>query len=326
MRVHGLAGRLGRRASALLAVGAMAGISVVAGAPPAAALSLPCSGSWQNQVSVFHQGGSALTHWYENLEFDGLGTMWVSNNTGDRVERFDSAGSRLESRPADNPGAVRIKGGQLYVNHGNGAGEALLQETGRAAVDRLDPQHPELPGVRFASGLKMANGGAFDAAGNYYVTNTGSTGIGPHDGVTKVRPDGSLDTAWNQAANQWGLNGAFVAGDTLYTTSTADLSSPVTAIPLDDPGQARVIARLSAALTKGLDDLVLGPDGYLYVAGFLSNELLRVNPSTGSHCVVADHIISPTGVRFSRFPGEDPAKVVYVTKASGNILRIELGG
>ncbi|WP_189836009.1 SMP-30/gluconolactonase/LRE family protein [Streptomyces zaomyceticus] len=306
---------------------AVTGSSVVASASPAAAIDLPCPGALQKQLSVFHHGGTVLTHWYENLAFDAQGTMWVSNNTGDQLERYNSAGIRLESRYADNPGAVRIHGGQLYVNHGNGLAEQVLQESGRAAVDRLDPQNAASPRVRFVSGLKMANGGAFDAEGNYYVTNAGSTQAGPHDGVVKIRPDGSLDTAWSQAADQWGLNGAVVVGDTLYATSTADPTSPITAIPLANPAQARVIARLSMVATQGLDDLTYGPDGYLYAVGFLSDKLLRVNPADGSHCVVANAFLdNPTSVRFSKFPGEDQSRVLYVTQASGSILRIKLAG
>ncbi|WP_431682765.1 hypothetical protein [Kitasatospora sp. KL5] len=77
----------------------------------------------------------------------------------------------------------------------------------------------------------------------------------------------------------------------------------------------RTVARLSQAVSRGLDDLALGPDGYLYTVGHYSGELLHVDPRDGSHCVLATGLLSPTGVRFGKFPGEDPRKVLYLALA-----------
>ena len=48
-----------------------------------------------------------------------------------------------------------------------------------------------------------------------------------------------------------------------------------------------------------IDDLTLGPDGFLYLADFLNGKILRINPEDGSYSTYVEGLHSPTTARFS---------------------------
>jgi hypothetical protein len=125
----------------------------------------------------------------------------------------------------------------------------------------------------------------------------------------------------------FGTNGLAIAGRQLYASVTLDLTSPVVRVPLDAPGTHTTVAQLSAFPTvyKGLDDLEAVGDT-LVVAANLAGELVRVDPGTGRSCVLVRGLITPTSVRRPvGFGSADPARELFVTEASGRILRVRLG-
>jgi hypothetical protein len=121
-----------------------------------------------------------------------------------------------------------------------------------------------------------------------------------------------------------------VIGDDLYVDITIDARSTIERIPLADPSKHTVAAQLSslggALIPKGLDDLTAVGPHTVVAAGFVSGELLRVDLSSGSACVLASGLELPTSVRRPiGFGGFDANSDLFVTEASGRVLHVHLG-
>jgi virginiamycin B lyase len=269
-------------------------------------------------ASVFARPGPPGAGWIENLGFDRRGGMWVSELLANKVVQLDTAGRQTASIPVSSPGAIAFGRDQLmYANFGDSM-TAGLTGTGGGVV-RFDPRDRAPAPEPFVSGLGMANGSAFDAAGNLYVSNTYGKGI------VRIRANGTLDPAFAQAtAGISGANGLAVEGRSLYVTVTFDPQSPVIRVPLDEPSASRTVATLGDGLqTKVLDDLAIGRDRRLYVSAG-SGQLLRVDPGTGAACIVYS---GPplTSVRFPRrFSPYDAARDLFLTSEQGQIIRLRL--
>lgn len=281
-------------------------------------------------ISVFATG-VPLLDWREELAFDGHGGMWVSRLERGLVERYDSSGAVTTTVAVPGAGGLVMgPDGLLYVN-------TQSRSVGSGVV-RFDPtaQHPQ-PEL-YVSELPGVNGSAFDGQGNLYETTEGS---GPS--VLKIRPDRTRDQAWERAASFAFANGVAVAGPNLYASVTEDQRSPIERVPLDDPAAHRTIADLSVGvaslapalylppdlskplLLQGLDDLTVGPDGNLYVVGFVGGQLLRVNPRSGRACALVTGLLNPTAVQFPVAFGRFRAdRDLFVTTASGDVLHIRL--
>jgi streptogramin lyase len=281
-------------------------------------------------VHVFRRGGVPLKDWREELAFDGHGGLWVSPIRANLLERYNPSGVVTETVPVPGPGGLALGAdGLIYANTAGGpAGNGVV---------RFDPTAVKPAPTVFVSGLPGVNSSAFDAAGNLYVSTEDQ---GPS--VLRIRPDGTRDTAWENAASFYGANGVAVAGSNLYAAISWDQRSPIELVPLADPAHHRTFAELSFGVLsrqpavyppdpkaplvpKGLDDLTIGPDGLIYVVGFVSGELLRVDPTTGQACLLASGLITPTAVKFPvAFGSFNPARDPFVTEASGRIVQVHL--
>lgn len=305
---------------------------------PAAAdsLSTPSCAGPAVEVSLFKQIGGPYEQALENLGFDGLGAMWVSNATGNRVHKIAANGTDLGSFALPAPGALTMgPDARMYANFGDAiVGSAL--RTGQAGVVRFDPAAADPSGIvpqPFASGLDMANGGIFDGDGNYYTSND----VG--DELAKISPDGSVDKEW---ISLWGTNGLVVADGFMYAAITFDQRSPIERIPLDDPAAHSTltqttfgVASLQPAVytdpnvgapllgVKGLDDMTLGPDGALWVVANGTGELIRVDRATGEACLVASGLQNPSSIRFAASFGPWTGDA-FITEFSGAIRRVHL--
>ena len=160
--------------------------------------------------------------------------------------------------------------------------------------------------------------------------------------MLRIRSDGTRDTAWEQAASFYGANGVTVAGANLYAAISFDQRSPIELVPIDNPASHYTFTQLSFGalseapavyqpdpskplIPKGLDDLTTGPDGQLYVVGFASGELLRVDPETGQSCLLVSGLTNPTAVQFAvSFGSFDPESDLFITEATGSILHVHL--
>ncbi|WP_130342668.1 SMP-30/gluconolactonase/LRE family protein [Herbihabitans rhizosphaerae] len=301
---------------------AIVAVLAAVGLSPAQAAATPlltqprCAGPAPS-VDVFKAGGLPLADWRENLEFDGRGRLWVSHINNSQVEGYDASGRLVATIPVPSPGGIR-RGvdGLMYVNFGIGPADAL---TGKpSGLMRFDSTLDRPTASVFATLPGGINGLAVDGAGNFYFGRE----FAPS--VLKVRQDGSIDQAWTDAAGVFGTNGVTVLGSELYATVLVHPSSPVARVPLADPGAHATVADLSPlpVLPKGLDDLEARGDA-LYVTAFVSGELLRVDRATGRTCVLVSGLITPTSVRVPvGFGDADPARELFVTEASGRIVRV----
>lgn len=275
-------------------------------------------------ASTFASGQGVL----ENLLFDGEGRLLV---TGDgALWSYAPDGSRARVAPGVGGGLALGPDGALYAGVLNNMAESMLR-TGKSSVWRFASLDPAAHTVH-AAGFDMANGLAFDAAGNLYVSNDFG------DAIVKVAPDGS----WTRWAQLYGANG-LVADDAaglLYAATTFDQSSRIVAVSLADPSEQRVVAELSlGALTlqpganapgnlaapivpKGLDDMTKGADGQLYVAANLAGEVLRVDPATGAACVHASGLQNPSSLRFARGFGQHDG-ALFVTGFDGTLRVVQ---
>lgn len=306
------------RRLALLFVAALTTAALAAGstAVPAYAGLLtqePCR-DVSASYTVFKQGAIPLLDWRENLDFDGRGTMWVSHNTGGRVEGYRADGSLRTSFALPSPGGIRLgPDGMMYAVSG------VLPLT-EGKIVRFDPTDPTPVPETVASGISGPNGLAIDEDGNFYVGREFAGNL------LKLRPDGTEDAAWTQAAKVFGTNGVTIAGDYVYTSVIVNLASPVVRVPLADPGAHSVVADLSPLpyLLKLNDDLEM-VNGSLLVTAFGNGELIKVDPATGKACQLLSGLRNPTSVRVpSGFADADPAKHVFVTEASGRILKVTI--
>lgn len=329
-------GRWGFRRSvlltALLSLGSAAGMHV--GAAKTSVAGYPVTqarcGGVSAAVSVFRPRGIPERDWREELVFDRHGGMWVSPINSSFVERYSPSGVVTERVAVPGPGGLALgPDGLVYSNFANGPGAP--------GIVRFDPALARPVATRFASGLPGANALAFDGAGVLYESTEG-----PAPSVLRIRPDGTRDTAWDQAAAFYGANGVAVSGGNLFGAVSFDQRSPIELVPIANPAAHRTFTVLSFGalsrqpaiyqpdphqplLPKGLDDLTIGPDGRIYVVGFVSGELLRVDPTTGQACVLVSGLVTPTAVQFAvDFGGFDPRRDLFVTEATGGIFHVHL--
>ncbi len=251
--------------------------------------------------------------WAEGLAYDAHGDLWVSRVRRNEVVRYDPSG-RVTARVAVSyPGAVKLGPDQLiYVTYGNFPTNLVPGSTGGGVI-RIDPSAETPRAEIFAFGLGMANGAAFDAAGNLFVADTST-------GVVRIRPDGRVDAEWSDRARHFGADGILVDGDALYVTLYLSPNGRILRIPLDDPSHATVVADLAAGpgAPPLPDDLAIGPDGLLYDAT-TSGRLVRINPADHSTCTVLTGE-AMTSIVVSR----SDEREFLVGTASGNLLRVRL--
>lgn len=247
--------------------------------------------------------------WAEGLAYDARGDLWVSRVRRNEVVRYDPSGRVTATVAVPYPGAVKLGPDQrIYVTYGNFLTNLVPGATGGGVV-RIDPGAATPEAETFVSGLGMANGAAFDAAGNLFVADTST-------GVIRIQPDGRVDTEWSDQARHFGADGILVDGNVLYVTLYLSPNGQILRIPLDDPAHATIVAELAAGTGAPPlpDDLVIGPDGLLYDAT-TSGRLVRINPQDHSTCTI--------------LMGEPMTSIVVtpdreflVGTTSGNLLRV----
>lgn len=294
-----------RTAAVTLLVLLLTGIAPAAAAPPSAS----CPGATAT-TDTFATAGPGGLYWLENMGFDGRGGMWVSELALNRVVRYDAQGKPGAAVAVRNPGATILgSDGRMYAMFGDGL-------TGDAGVVRFDPTAAAPAATPFAGGLEMANGAAFDAAGNLYVADT-INGL-----VAKVGRDGAVEADWLAAP---GADGIVRIGDTLYVTEFSDPRSTILAVPVADPRRAAPAAQLSddMAGAKFLDDLDVGPDGRLYVASN-RGELIRVDPADGSACILVAGLPMVDSVRFAKAFAPFGDRDLFMTSQTGVIIHARI--
>jgi streptogramin lyase len=285
---------------------------------PASAASLThptCTDVAATRTAVIGKAIPALD-WKENLAVGADGTLWVTSPSRNKLYHLSPTGAALATLSAPGAGGMAFgPDGRLYVGVNKGI-FAFAAPSG-ASVLRLDPTDAQPRLEIFASGLDTINGLAVGSDGSVYLTSE----TGP---MRRVAPTGLADAAWSKRAGLTGSNGLVFRDGTLFTTMTLTADSQVISLPVDQPDAHRLIAKLSgltsALLPKGLDDLTFGPDNTLYLAAFVTGEILRVDIATGASCAVAKGLRLPTSIRpISGSPG-----AYYVTEAAGRLFRLDV--
>jgi len=296
----------------------------------------PCPGS--TSVTTWKQLGNDTL---ENLLIDGL-SLWISDQSAGSIRRFNPDGSEApaekELSSVSGPGGLAIGPDDLiYAGTGDSFQGALLK-THEASVIRFDREDPARTKRVYASGFNMANGLTFAPNGDVYTSNDVDAGL-VH--IPRAHP-----AAWSLLDDLWGTNGLMVTRDgrTLYATVTFDQRSPIERVSLPSGAHstafqltAGVVSIKPAVYTapdlsrpllgvKGLDDMTT--DGrYLYPVANGLGELLRVDPTNGSACLIASGFPLASSVRIAPesgpFADHDPGTIdFYVTRFTGAIMRI----
>ncbi|MBB0970352.1 SMP-30/gluconolactonase/LRE family protein, partial [Dietzia aerolata] len=262
------------------------------------------------------------------------GRLWVSKTFLNRVDAYDDDGNIIATASVRSPGGIDLgPDGRMHVAAGTGY---LAQ---RSDVVSFDPSAGR-PGEAIEAGAgapievrvearldNRKNGLAVDAAGNRYLTSL------EDDGLTKVRPDGTVDEEWSAAARLGVSNGIAISGDTAYVSQSTD-RTVVHAVPLDAPGEWTT-TELTAPPTmpRGLDDLAV-TDEALLVTSWSSGEVYRIDRDSGEVCVLVGGIPRATSVVVADgFTGSGAESVpdgfdpgdLLVTSLHGPIRHVSLG-
>lgn len=289
-------------------------------AGPASAAGCP---SWEKEQVA--SGYGVL----ENLGFDGTGGVLLSEGAlaggAGGLRRLAADGTRATVvEPVSSPGGIVVgsgaDAGTVFFTSGNGFASGILglKDGAINAVDLVDGAAVGAPRI-VATGLTMPNGMVRLPDGDFLVSRDV---LGPAAVTTRVRTDGSSEPF---APSVTSTNGMAVDADRglVYIASTFNLLSTVSVVRLADPSaKPRVIVIPGLGPLNAADDLVLGPDGYLYVALNLAGKVVRVDPDSGAVCQVAKGIPFVSSLRFGAGPGWDPGSL-YTTSFLGKVTRIK---
>lgn len=292
--------------------------SVLATGPTAAAQSSeplpPMCGGWRAEAVVGGMGP------LENLAFDGRGGMIVSESS-----MADPAGGALWTLRADGsrtlfkgrvpgPGGIVVRDGAAYVTTGNSAASGLMN-VADGTLERIDLDTGAARTV--ARGLTMPNGLA-PLPGDRWVV---SRDLGAPTHMTVIEADGRTAPFLPGLTSTNGL--AFDPNAAaLFVARTFDPVTTVERIPVDGSPTPPATYRFpNWGPFNSADDLTVGPDGALYVAHNVGARVVRIDPRTGSTCVVADQLWLASSVRPGQGPGWDPGSL-YVTSLAGTVTKL----
>lgn len=246
--------------------------------------------------------------WLEDLEFDGHGGISISALAKDRILRLSRHG-RLSTLVAGvfAPGGERRIGHNLYFTTGD-----TIPVTSNGTIDRLDLQTGKH--YTWARGLTMPNALVFLRNGDAVV----SRDIGVGTGLTRIpaksrRPD----IEWARIDDTNGL-AVDPSGRWLYTDHTFSSDGEVDRVLIANPRRIGVVARLGAGVAP--DDMTVDQRGILYIAGFGSGKIYRLDPTTHRFCAIATGLAQPTSVRLGGV-GWHPDDL-YVTDAAGHLSEL----
>jgi hypothetical protein len=276
--------------AAIVAVLFAATAPAVATATPPAAPTAPTAGGctgWRLHTVVTGLGI------LESILPDGRGGMLLSSSTNNAVERLSRSGAVVTVADASSPGQLVRHGHRVFVPTGDAAESGALNRSD-GTLELLNPKTGKMR--PYARGLTMPNGLAIAANGNAFVTRD----IGSGTGVTRIRArrPHHVTTQWAAVSD---TNGIAInrKRKMMYVDRTFTSNAPILQIPLRHPGRFRQIGDLSelgAAVPKGLDDMITGPHGVLYLPGNSSGEVFSFDPATRHACLIASGLQNPSAI------------------------------
>jgi DNA-binding beta-propeller fold protein YncE len=263
----------------------------------------PCA-DWHARTLLSGQG------WLENLAFDGRGRLTISALGRNRLLKLRRGGRpHTLLSPVTAPGGQALRRGHfLYFVTGD-----IAPPMPTGTIDRLNLRTHKR--ITWATGLTMPNGMTFLPDGDAVV----SRDLGVGTGLTRIprRHPRHPDFNWARIDDTNGLavdpNGRF-----LYVARTFSDDGEIDRVNIAHPRRVRAVGHLGAGVSP--DDMTIDAKGILYVAGFLSGEVFRLNPRTGRSCAIATGLSSPTSPRFGGAGWR--AKRLYVTTAGGDLVEL----
>jgi DNA-binding beta-propeller fold protein YncE len=281
-------------------------------ATTSAAAGAPCT-PWQKTRVAAGLGS------LENLSFDGTGGLLLSSSAArGSILRLAPDGSRSTLvSGVKSPGGQVVVGRTLYFTTGNGFADGFLGLLGVAGgtISALDLDTGSVQVV--ADRLVMPNGLIRLPDGSFLV----SRDLGAPGRTTRVLPDGTRSTFAPSVTSTNGMAYDATTG-TVYIASTFNPTTTISAVDLAHPDAApRVIRLPGPGPLNAADDLVLGADGFLYVALNVAGRVVRVDPATGAACTIARGLPLSSSLRFGAGPGWDD-QALYVTSFRGTVTRL----
>ncbi|MFI8567288.1 SMP-30/gluconolactonase/LRE family protein [Rhodococcus sp. NPDC078407] len=293
--------------AAVVVAGVVLGASVALA--PAAEASSTCT-PWS--VSTVASGFGML----ENLEFDGRGSMIVSESSPIGPGALRTVAPNGErgtlASGVESPGGLVRHGDSLFFTTGNSAAAGLFDlRTGTIGEIDLGT------GTRstYASGLTMPNGLARSATGDLFFTRN----LGGASGLGRIGLDGSVSTVRTDLGS---ANGIGFADGKVFVANTFDPETTLTVLDgADLAGQSTRIRIDGFGPLTMSDDLTVGDDGMVYLAQNLAGRVVRVDPLSGASCVIAEDVPLTSSVAFGGV-GFDP-KALYATSFDGTVRKID---
>jgi sugar lactone lactonase YvrE len=89
-------------------------------------------------------------------------------------------------------------------------------------------------------------------------------------------------------------------------------------VPIANPRRVQLVGRIGAGVAP--DGLTIDANGILYVAGFGSGDIYRLDPRTHSSCAIATGVAHPTSARFGGRGWR--ARDLYVSDAGGHLSEL----
>ena len=263
-------------------------------------------------LEVFVEG---LDH-PEGIAVASDGTIYVGGEAG-QVYRIDTDDRATE---------IANTGGFVLGLAFDAAGRLYACDDSVRAVLRIDVASGAVE--TFSRGLqgrpmRVPNWGAFDAAGNYYVSDSGDW-HGANGLVWVVRPGGATEV-WSEQAPAF-PNGLAVAPDRSCIYLAESATGRIVEISIEGDGSAgglRVLCELGLAVPDGI---AVADDGSLVIACYRPDLIYRWSASDGLDVLAADPqgmvLAAPTNVAFA---GENLEVLVVPNLAGNHVTRGRLG-
>ena len=266
-----------------------------------------------NSLEVFAVG---LDH-PEGLAIASEGTIYTGGEAG-QIYRVGSDGT---------PHEVANTGGFVLGLALDGDDGLYACDEVRAAVLKIDV-NTGVVGI-FSAGtderpMGVPNWGAFDAVGNYYVSDSGDWA--ERNGLLWVVRPGGRAEVWTEGPCGF-PNGLALAPDGSCLYLVESMPARIVEVPIDDDGSAgppRTLCELGLIVPDGI---AVASDGSLVISCYRPDAIYRWNPGDGLDTVAHDPqgmvLSSPTNVAFT---GDSLGTLVVPNLAGHHLTRGRIDG
>jgi len=244
------------------------------------------------------------------------GTIYVGGEGG-QIYRIDADGvPRQIADIGDFALGLALDGeGRLYVCCEDAA-SVFRVDPGTGAVETFSRGNDE-------RAMRVPNWGAFDAAGNYYVSDSGEWGA--EDGLLWVVRPGGRAEVWTEEPRGF-PNGLALSADASRVYLVESMPARIVEIPIDDDGSAGPLRELCDLGVMVPDGVAAAEDGSLVIACYRPDALYRWSADGGLEVLAADPqgmvLSAPTNVAFT---GDELDVLVVPNLAGWHVTRGRVG-